>query len=201
MLLLLLGPGCASIVTPGRFRPVEVQTHPPNAAVYVNEKFEGRTPVTLRVDRKAEHRVKLVSPGRETFYDTIEPGFNGWYLGNLVFGGVIGLVVDGVNGSILAPKPNRYDLYLLPPGGDYEERDQRRAAERRWKEAEKRWKREQKKWPKSKREEVFRGPPAAGAAGALRAPSPAETPPGVEETPAGPITPQRPLGEIDFYGI
>ena len=132
-LVLIAGSGCASIVTPGRFRPVKVETHPAGAMVFLNEKYEGRSPLTLRVDRKEDHRVRFLMEGRETYEDTIESGLNGWLFGNLIFGGIIGIVVDGVNGSAATPKPGKFDVYLLAPGGDYGDKDQRKQAKKDWK--------------------------------------------------------------------
>lgn len=113
--VLLLGSGCASIVTPGRFRPVQVQTQPPGAQVFLNDKYEGRSPLTLRVDRKEDHRVRFELPGREPFEGTIESGLNGWVFGNILFGGPIGLIVDLVSGATAAPKPDEFDVQLHAP--------------------------------------------------------------------------------------
>ena len=132
-LVLLAGSGCASIVTPGRFRPVEVKTHPTGAQVFLNEKYEGRSPLTLQVDRKRDHRVRFLLEGREPYDETIESGLNGWVFGNILFGGPIGLIIDLINGSASSPKPGKFDVYLLRPGGDYADPDQREAAEERWK--------------------------------------------------------------------
>ena len=114
--VLLLLSGCASIVTPGRFRPVEVKTQPPGAQVFLNDRYEGRSPLTLRVDRKRDHRVRFLLEGREPYEDTIESGLNGWVFGNILLGGPIGLIVDLINGSVSAPKPGAFDVDLRPGG-------------------------------------------------------------------------------------
>jgi len=129
----LLLTGCASIMTPGRFRPVPVETFPAGAQVYLNDAYEGTTPLSLRVDRKGTHRLSVQHPGYETFRKEIKPGTNGWIWGNLVFGGLVGIIVDAVNGSSVTPKPGKFAVYLLPPGGDYDDRQQTKAAKQAWK--------------------------------------------------------------------
>ena len=102
---------CASIVSKSSY-PVSIRTNPAGANVSITDKkgkevYKGQSPavVTLKSGAgffaKAEYQVKLSSP---TFADKVIPvnyKLNGWYFGNLLFGGVIGmLIIDPATGAM-----------------------------------------------------------------------------------------------------
>ena len=126
---LLLSQGCASLVSGGSTRPVPVDSDPQGAEVYVNDDFRGKTPLTLNLARRERHRVRVVHPDREPYDREVKPGFNPWFLGNIAFGGLIGAGIDLLSGAVLTPKPGRIRVFLLPPGGDYADKAQVKAAE------------------------------------------------------------------------
>lgn len=50
---------------------------------------------------KARYLVEASKPGHETSKTEISAGINGWYFGNLLFGGLIGmLIVDPATGAM-----------------------------------------------------------------------------------------------------
>ena len=113
---LLLAPGCASIFTPGAERPVRVESDPTGADVLVNGELRGVTPLIVKVDRRDVHDVVVALEGYEPFEREVRPGLNGWLFGNLVFGGLIGLAIDFINGADKAPSPGRIRATLRPAG-------------------------------------------------------------------------------------
>ncbi len=125
-------PGCASILTPGAERPVKVNSYPQGADVYVEGERVGTTPATIKVKRTQRHLVRVQHPDYEPYNEELRPGFNGIFLVNIAFPGVIGILVDLANGAHLQPTPGKLDVFLLPPGGDYEDNDQRFEAMRTW---------------------------------------------------------------------
>ncbi|MEM9754164.1 MAG: PEGA domain-containing protein [Planctomycetota bacterium] len=137
--------GCASIVTPGNERPVRVETLPEGADVFVNDDFRGKTPLTVSIPRKDTHRLRIEASGYEPFNTEIKPGFNGWVLGNILLGGLIGLVVDIVSGATSTPSPGGVFVDMLPVGSTYP-----RDAFKSGKDAIKKYKAEQKKLEKER---------------------------------------------------
>jgi PEGA domain len=89
--------GCATMMAGGPDR-LPVSTNPAGATVFVDNAQVGQTPlmVTLyRAKPKAEIRLEL--PGFPPVIITREKSFNGWVLGNLLFGGLLGLMIDAAN--------------------------------------------------------------------------------------------------------
>ncbi len=126
--LLLSLSGCATIMTGGSNRPVRVQSEPAGASVYLNDAFQGKTPLTLSVARRDRHRLRIERDGFASYSREITPAFNPAVFGNILIGGLIGTGVDIVSGAIVTPNPGTVRLYLLPPEGDYDDKAQVEAA-------------------------------------------------------------------------
>lgn len=69
--------------------------------------YKGQTPATVTLKSgagffsKAEYQVKISSPGFEEQVIPINFKLNGWYFGNLLIGGVLGmLIVDPATGAM-----------------------------------------------------------------------------------------------------
>jgi hypothetical protein len=104
-------PGCASIVSKSS-NAVYIRTDPAGAQVTItdkkgNEVFKGKTPttVTLRAGAgffsKAEYQVRFNKQGFSEKIVPVNYRLNGWYFGNIVFGGLIGfLIVDPATGAM-----------------------------------------------------------------------------------------------------
>lgn len=115
---------CATI-TRGTTQAFEVKTTPSGASVKTsNGLYCDATPcVFAKVDRKAEFDVTITKPGYKTVVsrvtNTLSGGGGTAMAGNVIFGGVIGAVVDGTNGSMNDLVPNPLEVVLesdLPPG-------------------------------------------------------------------------------------
>jgi PEGA domain len=92
--------GCATIFTGGRpDQKVEFKSIPQGATVYVDGEEVGQTPLKLPLARDMNHKVRIELAGYPTYERDIKTGFNGWVIGNIVLGGLIGLVIDIVSGS------------------------------------------------------------------------------------------------------
>ena len=107
----LLFSNCASIVSKSSY-PISVNSNPSGATVSItdkkgNEIFKGQSPAIAILKSgagffaKAQYQVKISSPG---FAEQIVPvtfKMNGWYWGNILFGGLIGmLIVDPATGAM-----------------------------------------------------------------------------------------------------
>lgn len=105
--------GCASIVSSSS-RNVTIATDPDQAQVeIVNVKdnntsiLKATTPHTLNMDASAgffqpsEYKIKLSKDGYLPMEKQLKANINGWYFGNIVFGGVLGiLIVDPATGAM-----------------------------------------------------------------------------------------------------
>lgn len=121
----LLSGGCASIVHSGN-RSIAIATQPAGATATVSWPDGGvvavqTTPCTVSLDPKRgyfkgqPYELKLELPGYRTVSLELTPTLSGWYWGNLVFGGLIGmLAVDPVTGSMWNLAPAKIEQPLAP---------------------------------------------------------------------------------------
>lgn len=110
-LMVALTSGCSSIVT-GAKKKVQISSNPSGASfMVVDEKgktvAEGITPQIVKLKtgkayfRKKAYNVKLNLNGHEAADVDFKGAVSGWYFGNLLFGGLIGLfVVDPLTGAV-----------------------------------------------------------------------------------------------------
>ncbi len=109
--LIFLFTGCASIVSKSDY-PVSFTTYP-SATMRIydlkngNLVYEGKTPTTVTLKASggffspAKYNVEFLFPGGKSRNITLSATLDGWYLGNLLFGGVIGmLIVDPATGAM-----------------------------------------------------------------------------------------------------
>lgn len=105
---------CATIVC-GPTQEIEINSNPPGASVEVTNRYglqeaKGTTPFAVELERKGPRPYKALFKldGYEDQTALIKKSSwgNNWVFGNLIFGGLIGIVVDAVSGSAekLVPK-------------------------------------------------------------------------------------------------
>lgn len=109
--LLMIITSCATIVSGSR-QYVGFSSRPSNAQVYVDGQMLGNTPLLTNLERKQNHRVSIELAGYLPFETILTRKFNGWYVGNIVFGGVIGLIVDPITGAIYNLTPKKINASL-----------------------------------------------------------------------------------------
>ncbi len=102
---------CASIVSKSNW-PLTVNTNPNGVKVEVTDKrgatvYEGLSPTTIYLKSGSgffssqSYVLKLTMEGYETKSIAVKCNLNGWYFGNIVFGGLIGiLIVDPATGAM-----------------------------------------------------------------------------------------------------
>ena len=102
---------CASIVSHSRW-PVTVSSAPIGATVSIlnrrgTEVYSGTTPAAVSLKsgssffKREIYTLKFSMPGYDTKTTQLEADVNGWYFGNIVFGGFIGLlIVDPATGAM-----------------------------------------------------------------------------------------------------
>lgn len=94
---ILLTIGCASIMS-GTNQNVSVQSKPDGAkATFYNRKGEAvssqQTPFMISLKRFEKYKLKIEKEQYEPLEVQLKKGLNGWYVGNVIFGGIIGLLI------------------------------------------------------------------------------------------------------------
>src|SRR5690606_31669 len=113
----ILFSSCATIFTKSSY-PLSINSSPNNAKVSITDKkgkeiYLGTTPATVKLKAgagffsKAEYQVKFSSPGYEERIVPIIFKLDGWYFGNLLVGGVLGmLIIDPATGAMWKMETN-----------------------------------------------------------------------------------------------
>jgi len=103
--------GCASIVSKSSY-PVTIISNPDQASITITDErgtqiYKGRTPSTLTLKagepyfHGKDYAVTFEKNGYEKQVASIHRGLDGWYIGNILFGGLIGfLIVDPLTGAM-----------------------------------------------------------------------------------------------------
>jgi PEGA domain len=95
---------CASIIH-GTHQDVGISSVPTGAQVTVDNLQSGNTPMVAKLTRKDNHIVRISLPGYQPYDLTLTRGVSGWVWGNLVFGGLVGLAVDAIDGGMYKLTP------------------------------------------------------------------------------------------------
>lgn len=121
--------GCASIVNGGN-RSISIATQPPGATASIRKSGGGvmdvvtveRTPCTVSLDPKGgyfkgqSYTLRLELQGYKPTELELTSKMSGWYWGNIIFGGIIGmLAVDPATGAMWNIEPDKIQRTL--PGG------------------------------------------------------------------------------------
>lgn len=122
--LVLILSGCASIVSRKDY-PVAIDSAPSGVSFYITDStgarvHSGTTPgsVTLRTKggyfKSQAYTIFLERPGMPTKEYALRSGIDGWYWGNLLLGGLVGmLIVDPLTGAMFKLPPT----VLIPLDG------------------------------------------------------------------------------------
>lgn len=90
--------GCATILNDST-QPVAFSSDPQGAVVKVDGVAMGRTPTTIPVPRKGwDKQLQFELDGYKTAQMTLKNTLSGAAAGNLILGGLVGGVVDGISG-------------------------------------------------------------------------------------------------------
>jgi len=119
----LFSGGCASIVHNGP-RSVAIASTPPGAKVSIYDRsnslvsvnatpFVATLPTKFGYFKGQSYRLVFEMPGYAQAETKLESSVSGWYFGNLLFGGVIGmLIVDPLTGAMYNLAPEKIEQNL-----------------------------------------------------------------------------------------
>lgn len=124
LIALALLSGCATI-TRGTTDAFVIESTPAGAAAHLSTGMTCTTPCTLELKRKTAFTVEITKEGYETvnanIVSTVDGAGGAGMAGNVIFGGLIGVVVDGNSGAMKSHKPNPLVVTLVKVGKEEEE--------------------------------------------------------------------------------
>jgi len=117
--------GCATIVHSGP-RSIPIASSPPGAKVSIYDRantliltnttpFVAQLPMKYGYFKAQNYRLEFEMPGHAPTVVNLDSSVSGWYFANLVFGGLIGmLIVDPLTGAMYNLEPEKIDQTLTP---------------------------------------------------------------------------------------
>ena len=115
-LALMFFSNCASIIH-GPSQNIDFSSQPAGARITIDGNFYGETPKTVPLKRKGrlkgeingkkEYQIKLEMPGYYPYELKVKREMDGWFLGNIILGGLIGIIIDASNGSMYKLNPDQ----------------------------------------------------------------------------------------------
>jgi hypothetical protein len=118
--------GCATIVHGGP-RSIPISSSPPGATVSIYDRsnqlvMTNTTPFVAKLDvkygyfRSQTYRLDFELAGHPSASATLDSKVSGWYWANLVFGGLIGmLIVDPLTGAMFNLAPDNIEQTMSAP--------------------------------------------------------------------------------------
>ena len=116
VLLSFLLSSCASIMH-GPMQTIDFSSQPVGVHIEIDGKDYGETPKSVTLPRKGRQKgeksdkkayeVKLSLDGYHTYELKIKRQVDGFFFGNILFGGIIGIIVDASNGSMYSLTPKQ----------------------------------------------------------------------------------------------
>lgn len=102
---------CATIMH-GSNQKIQFNSTPSQAQVMIDGNNVGVTPMVTTLKRGDSHTVRITAPGFQPYEMKLEKKVSGWIAGNLVFGGIPGVIVDAVTGSMYKLSPSEVNATL-----------------------------------------------------------------------------------------
>lgn len=112
----LLLTNCAAIVH-GNKQLVDISSQPAGAKVYIDNHVYGTTPTTVKLKRsgrfpgessyKKNYAVKIELDGYYPYEMKINRTVDGWFFGNIIIGGLLGIIIDAASGSMYRLTPDQ----------------------------------------------------------------------------------------------
>ena len=111
VLMLVFTQACGTIMQ-GTTQQIGINSNPSKASVTINGQNKGATPMIVDLKRKDSHMIRIELDGYEPYETTLTRKVSGWVWGNIVFGGLIGLVVDASAGGMYNLTPEQINAEL-----------------------------------------------------------------------------------------
>lgn len=96
--------GCGTIFN-GTNQSVNIVSNPLDAKIFVDGSEVGSTPMKVQLSRKENHIIKLELENYEPKIITVNRETSNWFIGNCIFGGLIGMAIDAISGGMYRLEP------------------------------------------------------------------------------------------------
>lgn len=96
---------CSSIFN-GSMQKVSINSSESGADITIDGSTVGKTPTSVSLKRGKSHVIEIKKPGFDTYRITTENSITGWFWGNLLCGGLVGIVIDLATGSAYDVEPD-----------------------------------------------------------------------------------------------
>lgn len=106
---------CGTIMH-GSSQNIGITSAPTGANVTIDNQKFGVTPLVADLSRKSDHIISFELEGYQKADLTITKSVSGWVWGNIIFGGLIGLVVDAISGGLYKLSPEQLNAELKKEG-------------------------------------------------------------------------------------
>ncbi len=114
--VMLLGIGCATIIH-GRSQDLTFASEPSGATIKIDGALKGVTPTSITLRRNKHYIVSFEKDGYEPEEQTIKSQLSPWLFGNILIGGIIGIVIDLAAGGAWTLSEDQVKVGLRPIGG------------------------------------------------------------------------------------
>ena len=111
----ILSASCATIIL-SPSQEISISSNPSGAMVTNNGLQLGKTPVVADLKRKGNHKIKIELEGYQPYEIALARKTSGWIFGNIIFGGIPGLIIDAITGAIYVLKPEQIQAELIKQG-------------------------------------------------------------------------------------
>lgn len=105
--------GCASIIT-GTSQNIMINSEPSGAKVITDTGLTVITPATIRLPKGRAIVLTAQKDGYEKSTQVLNTSFNGWFIGNILLGGLIGMIVDLADGAYVSFDRSNVFFSLTP---------------------------------------------------------------------------------------
>ncbi len=103
--------GCASIISGGKTE-VAISSNAPEANIHIRHSVtgevlhQGKNPMIVKLNTSkglfepAVYRLEVTDKNKNKQTRIIQSGFNAWFIGNFIFGGILGMGIDAISGAV-----------------------------------------------------------------------------------------------------
>lgn len=114
--LVLVSTGCASILSGGPSW-LGVETKPENIKIRLvglqnGETINNTTPCRIELNRNSDYKLTIETPNYQSEEVIIRRHIQGWFFGNILLGGIVGMVIDAASSNMWDHNQHLIDLDL-----------------------------------------------------------------------------------------
>lgn len=113
LVLAIVSSGCATILD-GSSQPVNIDSSPHGARIYVNGIEVGTTPLSMLMKRSKSTMILAKKNGYEDQQLALQAKINNTFWGNILTGGPFGSTTDYASDAMVEYSPNMYHITLNP---------------------------------------------------------------------------------------